>query len=76
VHFSLVQQASFEPGLNVGIRQPVPVVSGVFPGRVEASAEMRNLMAEGYIPLTSPDGRRVLLIHSPRAVRGGLSFIF
>jgi hypothetical protein len=33
-------------------------------------------MAEGYLPLTTPDGQRILLIHAPRAVRGGLSFIF
>jgi hypothetical protein len=76
VHISLVQQSTFDPGLNVGIRQPIPLVSGMLPGRVEATAEMRNLLAQGYIPLGSSDGKTLLLIHSPRAVRGGLSFIF
>jgi hypothetical protein len=75
-HYSLVQRSQFDPGLNVSVRQPIPGVSGMFPGRIEASAELRNLMAQGYVPLNTLGGQRLLLIHSPRAVRGGLSFIF
>jgi hypothetical protein len=45
------------------------------PGRLEATAELRNGLAEGYLPVTL-NGQRVLLIQSPRALRGGLSFIF
>jgi hypothetical protein len=45
------------------------------PGRLEASAELRNMLAQGYITL-SDAGQNVLLIQNPRAVRGGLSFIF
>jgi hypothetical protein len=37
--------------------------------------ELRNMMAQGYLPLTM-DGRHVLLMQNPRALRGGLSFIF
>jgi hypothetical protein len=40
------------------------------------SAELRNLLAQGYLPVSSPDGRRLWLIQLPRAVRGGISFIF
>jgi hypothetical protein len=46
------------------------------PGRLEATAEMRNMLAQGYLPITTAGGRRMLLTHTPRAVRGGLSFIF
>jgi hypothetical protein len=76
VHFSIIDSGSFDPGLNVFVRQPIPAVPGIFSGRLEASAELRNLMAQGYVPVFSTDGRRLLLIHSPRAVRAGLSFIF
>ncbi|MDX2152514.1 MAG: TonB-dependent receptor [Bryobacteraceae bacterium] len=74
VHTYLTQSYGPLAGLNVSVRQPIPQPSGM-PGRLEASAEFRNLMAQGYLPLSS-DTRRVLLIQSPRAVRGGLSFIF
>jgi hypothetical protein len=58
----------------MSIRQPVPGVPGM-PGRIELTAEMRNMLAQGYMPLQA-GSRRILLIQSPRAVRGGLSFIF
>ena len=56
-------------------RQPMPLMRGV-PGRMEISAEARNMLAQGYLPLDTPVGRRLLLIHTPRALRGGISFIF
>jgi hypothetical protein len=74
-HVYLTQRLYPETGLNVRIRQPLPLWDAL-PGRVEASAEVRNMMAEGYLPLSLADGRRLVLAHSPRAVRGGLSFIF
>jgi hypothetical protein len=76
VHLSLTERTTSQPGLNIHLRQPIGKVSGMLPGRLEASAELRNLLAQGYLPLTTPEGRRVILIHAPRAVRGGLSFIF
>jgi hypothetical protein len=42
---------------------------------MEASADLRNLLAQGYLPL-SAGGQRLLLVQTPRSVRGGLSFIF
>jgi hypothetical protein len=71
----MTQRSRFDPGLNLYLRQPIPGGS-VFSGRLEATAELRNLLAQGYVPVYAADGRRLLLIHSPRAVRGGLAFIF
>lgn len=73
-HLSLTQKFSPEPGLNLFIRQPLPSM-GV-PGRFEATAELRNLLEQGYLPFTNSDGRAMLLTNAPRALRGGLSFIF
>ena len=75
-HYSLTGRNSLEPGLNLYLRQPIPRFYGVLPGRLEASADLRNLLAQGYLPLMTPGGRRVVLVQAPRAVRGGLSFIF
>jgi hypothetical protein len=64
-----------EPGLNVVIRQPIPSIPGMH-GRVEASAELRNLLAQGYLPLTLPGGQQLLMVNTPRSIRGGLAFVF
>ena len=73
-HFYLTQRTYPETGLNIRLRQPIPAFPGM-PGRLEATAELRNGLAQGYLPI-SEGGQRVLLIQSPRALRGGLSFIF
>ncbi len=73
-HFYLTQRLSPDPGLNIRVRQPIPSFPGM-PGRLEATAELRNGLGQGYLPITE-GGQRVLLIQSPRALRGGLSFIF
>ena len=74
-HLDLTQKASNGVGWNVAIRQPLPNIPGL-PGRLEASAELRNMLAQGYMAIPTVDSRRILLMQSPRAVRGGLSFIF
>jgi len=61
------------PYLNIYIRQPVPVV---LPGHVEVLIDLRNLLAQGYVPVLDQDGRTVYLVQSARAVRGGLNFTF
>lgn len=76
VHLSLTQRMTMEPGLNIYVRQPIPGIGGILPGRLEASAEIRNALGQGYLPIATPGGYRVLLIQSPRAVRGGVSLIF
>ena len=73
-HLYLTQKALPETGWNMSVRQPLPAISGV-PGRIELTGEMRNMLAQGYMPL-EVGTRRLLLIQSPRAMRGGLSFIF
>jgi hypothetical protein len=73
-HLFLTNLSSPDAGLNVSIRQSLP--APFMPGRMEISAEMRNLLAQGYLPLRAQTGQRLLLIHTPRAVRGGVAFIF
>jgi len=70
-----IQQDRTEPGLNIAIRQPIPFMPGML-GRVEATAEMRNLLAQGYLPLATADGGLLLIVNNPRVFRGGLAFIF
>jgi hypothetical protein len=74
-HASLTGQGLAEAGLNFGFRQPVPGFLGM-PGRLEISADMRNLLAQGYLPVTTSTGQTMWLIPTPKQVRGGLSFIF
>jgi len=62
-----------DPYLNLFVRQPLP---GFFPGHVEAIIDLRNLLAEGYVPVLGADGHTVYLVQSARAVRGGLNFTF
>jgi len=62
-----------DPYLNIFFRQPIP---GFLPGHVEALIDLRNLLAEGYVPVLGHDGRTVYLVQSARAIRGGLNFKF
>ncbi len=64
-----------EPGLNFYVRQPIPAFSSM-PWRMEATADLRNLLAQGYLPLSAPNGQQILLVQTPRSFRGGLRFIF
>jgi hypothetical protein len=70
-----VSAGEAEPYLNLLIRQPIPGM-GFFPGHVEALIDLRNLLAEGYVPVLGQDGHTVYLVQTARAVRGGLSFTF
>jgi hypothetical protein len=74
-HSYLTQRWQPQMGLNFQLRQPMPVISGI-PGRLEMTAELRNLLAQGYLPVTAADGRSLWLIQFPRTIRGGVSFIF
>jgi hypothetical protein len=64
-----------EAGLNLYIRQPIPHASNRL-GRMEATLDLKNMMAQGYLPFNLTDGRRLLIMRTPRSVRGGLSFTF
>ena len=60
------------PYLHVGIRQPLPWIAL---GHLEANADCDNLLAQGYVPVTTRDGQ-MLLLPSFRSFRGGLSLQF
>ena len=60
---------------NLFVRQPMPRVHFV-PGRMEALIDLRNLLAQGYVPVIGPDGNTVYLVQSARSVRGGVAFTF
>ena len=64
-----------DPFLNVFIRQPIPTM-GFLPSHMEAVIDLRNLLAQGYIPVLGQDGQTVYLVQSARSVRGGVSFTF
>jgi hypothetical protein len=64
-----------DPFLDLFFRQPIPSV-GFIPARMEALIDVRNLLAQGYVPVLAQDGRTVYLVQSARAVRGGVAFTF
>jgi hypothetical protein len=64
-----------DPYLNIFLRQPIPGTS-FLPGKMEAIVDLRNLLAEGYVPVMGQDGHTVYLVQSARAVRGGVAFTF
>jgi hypothetical protein len=64
-----------DPFLDVFFRQPVPCL-GSLPGHMDVVVEIRNLLAQGYVPVFGQDRRTVYLVQSARAVRGGLAFSF
>lgn len=74
-HFYMTQRLNPQQGLNVQVRQPIPFLN-MRGGKVEATADIRNILAQGYQPMTTVTGRRLQLVPSPRALRGGLAFIF
>lgn len=61
-----------DPFLNIFIRQPIPSLGG----HVEAIIDIRNLLAQGYVPVVGSDGQTVYLVDSARSVRGGVAFTF
>jgi hypothetical protein len=64
-----------DPFLDVFFRQPV-LCGHSFAGHMDVVVEIRNLLAQGYVPVFGQDGRTVYLVQSARAVRGGLAFNF
>jgi hypothetical protein len=60
---------------NLFVRQPLPHTR-FMPGRMEALIDLRNLLAQGYVPVVGPDGNTVYLVQSARSVRGGVAFTF
>ena len=63
-----------DPYLNLCIRQPIP--ASFFAGHMEILMDLRNLLAQGYIPVMGQDGHTLYLVQSARSVRGGVAFSF
>jgi len=59
-----------DPYFNLVIHQPIPCVR-----HMEAVADFGNLLAQGYVPLTTADGS-VVLVSAYRTFRGGISVQF
>jgi hypothetical protein len=64
-----------DPFLNLFVRQPIPNL-GFLPAHMEVMVEIRNLLAQGYVPVLGEDGRTLYLVQSARALRGGVAFSF
>jgi hypothetical protein len=63
-----------DPYLNLFIRQPIP--ASFLAGHMEILMDLRNLLAQGYVPVIGRDGRTLYLVQSARSVRGGVAFSF
>jgi hypothetical protein len=61
-----------DPYLSLEVRQPLPTF---FSCHLEAMADFGNLLAQGYVPITTGDGR-IVLVPSYRYFRGGLTLQF
>jgi hypothetical protein len=64
-----------QPFLDVQVRQPLPNLA-FLPARIEAVADFRNLLAQGYSPLTQSGGMNLRLSSAYRSIRGGFSVEF
>jgi Carboxypeptidase regulatory-like domain len=64
-----------DPYLSLFIRQPLPCGS-FMAGKMDALLDVRNLLAQGYVPVMGQDGRTIYMVQSARALRGGLAFTF
>jgi len=74
-HLFTTQNSRLSPGFNIYLRQPLPSMFGL-PGRLELTADLRNLLAQGYLPIASAGEGQMLIVQAPRSIRGGLNFIF
>lgn len=61
-----------DPYLSIEIRQPLP---RIFPCHMEVGADVGNLLAQGYVPVTTSHGN-ITVVPAYRYVRGGLSLEF
>jgi hypothetical protein len=73
-HQDAYGEATFgmDPYMNLVVRQPLP---SFFACRMAALVDFGNLLAQGYVPVTTRDGR-VFLVPSYRSFKGGVSFQF
>lgn len=77
--WSLSQVDAFDAGANeayLRVALSQRLWSGSHAERVDAALQASNLLAEGYIPVLSADGRTVYLAQVPRSVQATLAFHF
>jgi hypothetical protein len=64
-----------DPYFNLFVRQPIP--TSFLAGHMEVMLDLRNLLAQGYVPVLGRDGHTLYLVQSAaRSVRGGVAFSF
>jgi hypothetical protein len=68
---SFGDQAYFSCHLRQALR-----LGSLLPNGLDATVDVTNLMAQGYRPFLSADGRTLFLAQSPRTVQAGLAFTF
>ncbi|HEV2710298.1 MAG TPA: carboxypeptidase-like regulatory domain-containing protein [Edaphobacter sp.] len=61
--------------LSCYLRQAIKFGNLLPPG-LEATVDVTNLLAQGYRPFLSADGKTLFLAQSPRALQAGLAFTF
>ena len=61
--------------LSCYLRQAIRFGNLLPPG-LEATVDVTNLLAQGYRPFLSADGKTLFLAQSPRALQAGLAFTF
>ena len=64
-----------DPFMNLFVRQPIPTL-GFLPAHMEAVIDLRNLLAQGYVPVMGQDGQTVYLVQAARSIRGGVTITF
>jgi len=64
-----------QPFWDFQIRQPLPALA-FLPAHIEAVADFRNLLTQGYSPLTQSGEMALLLSSAYKSVRGGFSVDF
>jgi hypothetical protein len=64
-----------DPYLNLFVRQHIPTL-GFLPAHMEALIDLRNLLAQGYVPVMGQDGQTVYLVQAARSIRGGVTITF
>jgi hypothetical protein len=66
---------AIHPFLGLQIRQPLPTLS-FLPAHIEALADFRDLLGQGYTSLPHSGGKSFLLTSAYRSLRGGFSVQF
>ncbi len=67
--------SQLQPYLGIQIRQPLPALA-FLPARIEALADFRNLLAQGYTTVSQAGDESLILTPAYRSFRGGFSVQF